>query len=224
VSDLPRLRRTAFPLVLAAPSGTGKTTIAQALVEREVRFVFSVSVTTRRPRPGEVDGVDYRFVSPDRFRALAREGELVEWAEVHGHRYGTPRDNLEAAMREGRHTVLDIDVQGARQIRERVPEAVLVFVFPPSARALVRRLQGRATEPDPEVLRRLRNGREELGRIEEFDYVVVNDVLERAVDEVRGIVDAERLRPQRTENLAEDVERLRREIDEVVAAGASEGE
>lgn len=211
------VRRRSFPLVLAAPSGTGKTTIAHALVEGSDRFVFSVSATTRERRPGEEDGADYFFVSEERFRQMIAGDELVEWAQVHGHFYGTPRRNLEEAEREGRHVVLDIDVQGARQIRERVPGAVLVFVFPPSAGALERRLGKRATEAGAEVRRRLRNGRVELGRAREFDFVVVNDELDTAVREVRAIVTAERLRPARAVDLAGDVDRLRREIDEVLA-------
>jgi guanylate kinase len=122
------------PLVLAAPSGTGKTTIAHALVERFSRFVFSVSATTRAPRGDEVDGVDYDFLSRAEFEAMIEAGALVEWAEVHGNLYGTPVRNLEAAAARGEHVVLDIDVQGARQIRDKVPDAVLMFVFPPRPR------------------------------------------------------------------------------------------
>lgn len=206
------LNRQTYPVVLAAPSGTGKTTMAHALVEGSDRFVFSVSATTRPARDGERDGEDYHFVSEDRFHSMIESGELVEWAEVHGHHYGTPRRNLEEAAADGLYAVLDIDVQGARQVQERVPEAVLVFVFPPSARALHDRLVGRATEASGEVRRRLRNAREELRRAAEFDYVVVNDELERAVGEVRTIVGAEILRPSRALDLDGDVERLRAEI------------
>ncbi len=213
------VRRRAFPLVLAAPSGTGKTTIAHALVDASERFVFSVSATTRGPRSGEEDGIDYVFVDEARFREMVAAGELLEWAEVHGELYGTPRAPVEEAARQGRHVVLDIDVQGARQIRERIPEAVLVFVFPPSAAALARRLGGRATEADPEVARRLRNGRAELERARDFDYLVVNDELETAVDQVRAIVEAERLRPGRAVDLDGDVQRLRGEIDEFLEGG-----
>lgn len=211
------LRRRAYPVVLAAPSGTGKTTMAHELVRGPGRFVFSVSATTRPARPGEEDGEDYHFVGEDEFRSMMDSGELVEWARVHGHYYGTPRRNLERAADDGRHVVLDIDVQGARQIRERVPTAVLVFVFPPTAGDLFDRLTGRATEPSREVGRRLRNAREELARAGAFDYVVVNDDLDAAVRDVRSIVAAEDLRPDRALDLKGDVERLRGEIDTILA-------
>lgn len=209
------------PLVLAAPSGTGKTTIAHALVERFSRFVFSVSATTRAPRAGERDGIDYEFLSRDRFEAMIRSEQLVEWAEVHGNLYGTPKRNLEAAADRGEHVVLDIDVQGAEQIRERVPEAVLIFVFPPSAAALWRRLTARGTEDLDEVHRRLRAAREELRMAENFDFIVVNDDLDRAVSRVHTIVEAESHRPARSLDLPGEVARLRDEIDGVLAPGGS---
>ena len=129
-----------FPLVLSAPSGAGKTTLANALRRRNRDVAFSVSATTRPPRPREVDGESYHFVSRDEFLRMRDAGELIEWAEVHGNLYGTPLANVRRAQARGEHLLLDIDVQGARQIRERVPEAVLVFVLPPSAAALVGRL------------------------------------------------------------------------------------
>lgn len=213
----------AFPVVLAAPSGTGKTTIARALVEGEGRFVFSVSATTRPPRGGEESGKAYDFLDEDTFRRMIREGEFVEWATVHGHLYGTPRRNLEAAAERGEHVVLDIDVQGAAQIRKMVPEAVLVFVFPPTAAALVERLRGRATEASPEVLRRLRAAHAELERAVDFDYLVVNDDLERAVSEVRRIVEVEAHRPRRALDFHGEVARLRGEIDGVLQGVQVEG-
>lgn len=204
-----------MPVVLAAPSGTGKTTIAHALVERFERFVFSVSATTRPPREGERDGIDYDFVSRSTFEALIAERALVEWAEVHGNLYGTPRRNIEAAADRDRHVVLDIDVQGANQIRERLPSAVLVFVFPPTAEALRLRLTARGTEDPEEVRRRLRAAREELEEASRFDYVVVNDDLDGAVARVRAIVEAEAHRPGNLRDLAGEVARLRAEIDRV---------
>ncbi|MFW5904970.1 MAG: guanylate kinase [bacterium] len=213
------------PLVLAAPSGTGKTTIAHALVDRFPRFVFSVSATTRRAREGERDGKDYDFVTRERFHGMIRDGELVEWAEVHGNLYGTPVRNLRAAQDRGEHVVLDIDVQGARQIRKRVPEAVLIFVFPPSAEALWERLTARGTEELGEVRRRLRAARDELDQAESFDYIVVNDDLDRAVTRVRAIVEAESHRPGRALDLAGEVRRMKAAIEEMTRhpSGASEG-
>jgi guanylate kinase len=211
------------PLVLAAPSGTGKTTIAHALVERFSRFVFSVSATTRPPRGDEKDGVDYDFLSRSEFEKMIEAGELVEWAEVHGNLYGTPRRNLDAAAARGEHVVLDIDVQGARQIRERVPEAVLMFVLPPSAAALWGRLTARGTEALDEVRRRLTAASGELAEAEHFDYIVVNDDLDRAISRVRAIVEAESHRPLRALDLPGEVARLRGEIEHVVNRATDRG-
>ncbi|MEX0935826.1 MAG: guanylate kinase [Gemmatimonadota bacterium] len=204
------------PVVLAAPSGTGKTTIAHELVDRFARFVFSVSATTRPPRPGERDGEDYEFLSRPAFEDMIDRGDLVEWAEVHGNLYGTPRRNLEAAADRGEHAVLDIDVQGARQIRERVPESVLIFIFPPSASALWTRLTARGTEEIEEVERRLRASHREMEEAGHFDYIVVNDDLDRAVARVRTIVEAESHRPSRVLDLAGEIVRIRHEIDDVI--------
>jgi len=182
--------RRARPIVLAAPSGTGKTTIAHRLVEGTGEFVFSVSATTRQARKGERNGMDYEFMTRDAFEAMVKRGEFAEWAEVHGNLYGTPRRMLDEATARGEFVVLDIDVQGAKQIRTAFPEALLVFVIPPSAEVLVSRLTKRGTEADEEVVRRLRNARKELARATDFDHVVVNDDLERAVEEVRGVARA----------------------------------
>jgi guanylate kinase len=203
-------------VVLAAPSGTGKTTIAHRLVEEGDDFIFSVSATTRPARAGETDGVDYEFVSRETFEALVAQGAMAEWAEVHGQYYGTPRRNLEAAARSGRHAVLDIDVQGAAQIRETVPEAVRIFILPPSGREMVRRIGLRGTEQRAEIARRLRSALRELGRAEEFHHVVVNDDLDRAVARVRTLVQDSggMLRP---EDLDERVRTLKDEIRDILS-------
>jgi len=180
--------RRASPVVLAAPSGTGKTTLAHRLVGDSPDYVFSVSATTRSPRVGEIDGVDYHFVDRARFEEMVAADELVEWAEVHGRLYGTPREELERAAARGVHVVLDIDVQGARQIKARIPEAKLIFVLPPDVETLMGRLTGRGTEDRADVARRLRSALQELQVVEEFDYVVVNDDLDRCVETIRGIV------------------------------------
>lgn len=213
----------ACPVVLAAPSGAGKTTIARALVDRWPEFVFSVSVTTRHARRGEREGVDYRFVSRPAFEAMIEGGELCEWAEVHGEFYGTPEANLLEAAGRGEHVVLDIDVQGARQIRERVPEAVLVFVFPPSAESLVARLTRRSTEDSGQMARRLRNAVTELDVAREFDYVVVNDELDGAVRQIRELVRAESHRPSRARDFEQDVRRVQEDIDRIVVARFAPG-
>jgi guanylate kinase len=203
-------------VVLAAPSGTGKTTLARRLVRDSQGFCFSVSATTRSPRDGETDGTDYHFVDRDRFESMASDGRLAEWAEVHGEMYGTPRTELDSAAARGEHVVLDIDVQGARLIRSSVPEAVLVFVLPPSVDALMARLTGRGTEDGAQVARRLRTALDELNAVAEFDHVVVNDDLERCLDEIRGIVRAEARRTGRARDLEEKVEDMRARIVRVL--------
>lgn len=178
----------ARPVVLAAPTGVGKTTIARRLVEGSGPFVFSVSATTRAPRPGERDGVDYVFTDEEGFREMVRVGELAEWARVHGRLYGTPIRNLDDAAAGGRYPLLDIDVQGARQIRDRVPNALLLFVLPPSVEVWMERLHGRGTEGPGERARRLRSAARELDDVSAFDVVVVNDDLDETVARVREVV------------------------------------
>lgn len=168
--------------------------------------------------------MDYDFVDEATFRRMRDEGHLVEWAEVHGHLYGTPRRNIEEAAERGEHVVLDIDVQGARQIREHVPDALLVFVLPPSADALVARLSGRDTEARTEMLRRLRNAREELLAVTDFDRAVVNEVLAKAVDGVRALVRGEEPSPDVVpDDVEAEVERIRRGIDVILGSVGSDG-
>jgi guanylate kinase len=188
---------TPFPIVLSAPSGAGKTTLARRLGERRGDVAFSVSATTRAPRPGERDGVDYHFVDRDAFRRMVADGELIEWAEVHGALYGTPLRNVRDAAARGAFLVLDIDVQGARQIRRAVPEAVLVFVAPPSGEALMSRLVNRGSEDPGRVRRRLEGALTELEAAPEFDHVVVNDEVDGAVADLEAVLDGrvDALRP-----------------------------
>ncbi len=205
----------ACPVVLAAPSGTGKTTLAHRLVGQSDHYVFSISATTRSPRPGEVDGVDYHFVDRPGFEAMVARGELVEWAEVHGRLYGTPRVELERASARGDHVVLDIDVQGARQIKSKIPDAKLIFLLPPDVQTLMGRLTGRGTEAPAAVARRLRSALEELQVVEEFDYVVVNDDLDRCLETIRGIV-AGRVEAGEKAGALESARMLRREISRIL--------
>lgn len=205
------------PVVLSAPSGAGKTTIARALVKEIEDVVFSVSATTRPARDHEVDGVDYHFVSEADFRAMIEADELVEWAEVHGHLYGTSREALQAAREEGRFLILDVDVQGAMQMRDRVPDSVLVFVLPPSADALVERLTERGTEGEDNVAQRIENARGELQQASRFDYIVVNENLDQAIDEVRSIVLAEGRRTDRAIDLSNVIGELQDQIDRLLA-------
>jgi len=182
----------AFPVVVAAPSGTGKTTVCREVVARDGRIVFSVSHTTRPRRPGEVDGVDYHFVDEQEFRRLIRDGAFLEWAEYNGNHYGTSLASLEPPLAAGRDVLLEIEVQGARQVRARRPDARFIFLMPPSFDALRRRLAKRGTDAAEEVERRLRVARQELSAVRDFDYAVVNDDLETCVADVLAILAGER--------------------------------
>ncbi len=186
-----------FPIVLAGPSGGGKTTVRKALLQRRSDLVFSVSATTRSPRPGEVEGADYRFLAREDFESLIQAGDLLEWAEVHGELYGTPRSNLERAWDGEAHLLLDINVQGARQLRARQPEALTVFLLPPSYEHLADRLRGRGSEDEQTFRRRMRSALSELSEVERFDYAVVNDDLDETLQAVEAIVSAERHRVKR---------------------------
>lgn len=216
-----------FPVVLAGPSGAGKTTVGRAL-ERRGRVRFSVSATTRPPRAEEEDGVDYRFLERGEFREMVEAGELLEWAEVHGHQYGTPKEALREAREEGRHLLLDVDVQGARSVRREVPGTVAVFLLPPDGTRIVRRLLGRGSEDAEELRRRLRTAEEELAAVTEFDYVVVNDELEKAVELVDSVLRAEELRIPRLGDRVEQVangldEEIRRVVETELGAEGSPG-
>ena len=208
-----------FPLVLSAPSGAGKSTLVRELRRRNHDLAFSVSATTRAPRPGEVDGEAYHFVGHDEFLRMRDAGELLEWAPVHGHFYGTPASELRKAQAAGKHLLLDIDVQGARQVRERVGDAVLVFILPPSGAALVQRLAGRGTESAEVLERRLRNAEAEIHAATEFDYVVVNDRLRVAVDELEAVLRDRAGPPRRLDGLDATVARLCAEIDRELGPG-----
>lgn len=179
-------------VVVAGPSGVGKGSVHARVREALPDSRLSVSVTTRPPRPGEEDGVEYRFVDHDEFRRMVEQGELLEWAEYAGHLYGTPVGPVAEAIEDGAVIVLDIDVQGAVQVRERVPDALLVFLVPPDLTELERRLRARGTEDDQAVARRLERAREELAHEHEFDLVVVNDDLDRCAEEVLAGIRAAR--------------------------------
>ena len=181
-------RRRGIPFVVAAPSGTGKTTVCRRVVERDPRVEFSVSHTTRARRSAERDEVDYFFVSPGRFDELVEEGAFLEWAEYNRHRYGTSRDALDAELARGHDVLLEIEIQGAAQVRERRSDARLVFLLPPSLERLEARLRGRETDSQEEIQRRLAVARGEIHAASRFDFAVVNDDLDRCVADVTDIV------------------------------------
>jgi guanylate kinase len=179
---------------VSAPSGTGKTTVAERLVERVPGLALSRSYTSRPERPGERDGVDYNFISRDAFQAMVHRDQFLEWADVFGNFYGTGRLETESRLGGGADLVLVIDVQGARQVRQCVAGTVGIFVLPPSFEALERRLRGRSKDPEEAIVRRLDTARREVSAVVEYDYVVVNDALDRCVNEIAAIVIAERAR------------------------------
>jgi guanylate kinase len=187
--------------VVAAPSGAGKTSLVKALMEREPRIRFSVSYTTRRPRPNEIPGRDYHFVSQERFQEMIANHEFLEHAQVFDNSYGTGVHTVREALSNGEQLLLEIDWQGARQVRSRIPEALSIFILPPSRQALEQRLKGRSTDSDEVIRRRLRDAAEDLGHWREFDYVVINDQFERAIADLQDIVDnrGSRLRAERPE-------------------------
>jgi guanylate kinase len=184
-------------LIVSSPSGAGKTTLCKMLREDYPDLRFSVSHTTRKPRPNEADGREYHFVEDSAFKAMADAGAFAEWAEVHGHYYGTSLEEIERARTNASGILFDIDYQGARQIKAHLPEAVGVFILPPSLGELEQRLRGRGTEDEDTTVRRLRNAEGEIDHYTFFDYVVVNDDLERAYRDLRSITHAERCRRER---------------------------
>jgi guanylate kinase len=191
--------------IVSAPSGAGKTTLVERLVEQTPQLVMSRSYTSRPARAGEADGVDYNFVTRQRFESMIEAGEFLEWASVFGNLYGTCASETERQLISGVDVVLVIDVQGARKVRQRGIPVVTVFVMPPSLAVLEQRLRGRSKDPEAAIRRRLATAREEISAVGEYDYVVVNDALDACVDRLRAIVLAERARPR---TMAAVIERI----------------
>ncbi|MFG1360817.1 guanylate kinase [Xanthobacter pseudotagetidis] len=203
------LARRGLMLVLSSPSGAGKTTLSRRLLASDANITMSVSVTTRAPRPGEVDGKDYFFVDAPRFHAMREAGDLLEHATVFGNFYGTPRPPVEAALSSGRDVLFDIDWQGVRQLRETAgQDMVKVFILPPSAQDLEKRLRSRAQDSDEVVRRRMAGAAVEIEHYAEYDYIIVNDNLEESHARLTAILQAERLKIGRLTGLSEFVKGL----------------
>ncbi|MEG6615232.1 guanylate kinase [Peptococcaceae bacterium 1198_IL3148] len=184
-------------VVLSGPSGAGKGTICQGLVKQAEEISLSVSVTTRPPRPGEEHGKNYFFIARDEFEEMVKDDQLIEWAQVYDNCYGTPKKWVEDKLANGEDVLLEIDIQGALQIKERFPECVLIFVVPPSINELQARLIGRGTDGSDVIAKRLRCVEGELQKIPQYDFIVVNDTLEEAINQVKAIIIAEKCRPKR---------------------------
>ncbi|RME40477.1 MAG: guanylate kinase [Deltaproteobacteria bacterium] len=191
------MKRRGFLLVVSAPSGAGKTTLCRYLIDIFPEIRQSISFTTRAARSGEVDGRDYHFISSDRFQEMIDAGDFAEWAVVHGNRYGTSRHVLEESLQAGEDILLDIDCQGAAQLKKTLESAVFVFILPPSMQVLEQRLRGRGTDSEEVIQRRLANARKEIAEAHWYDYLVINEDLELAAEQLKSIVIAERCRTMR---------------------------
>lgn len=200
------IKRRGTLVVVSAPSGAGKTTLCHEVRQLVPDLFYSVSYTTRAPRPGEVNGKDFHFVTDVEFLAMRDRDEFAEWAEVHGHRYGTPAKALESALERGLDVILDIDTHGARQLRQRYPEAVSIFIMAPSMKELEARLRERKSDAAVEIVRRLNRAREEISAWRQYDYLIINRDVKEAVDQLATVIQAERWRTSRLTLKFPDVE------------------
>ena len=191
--------------VVSAPSGAGKSTLVQRLVQSVPDLIFSISFTTRKPRPGEVDGRDYFFIDDARFDTMVREGGFVEWVQIYGHRYGTGRDWLNGVLATGLDVLLDIETTGALNLRQAIPDARMIFILPPSAAALEQRLRSRGKDSDEQIGIRMRHARHEMELCHAYDYLVMNDDLELAYRHFESIVYATRASRERMAPMAQQI-------------------
>ncbi|MFC3061222.1 guanylate kinase [Paenirhodobacter populi] len=207
--------RRGLLIILSSPSGAGKSTLTRRLMAWDTTLRFSVSATTRPPRPGEVEGKDYYFTTREEFMRMVAEGRMLEHAEVFGNFYGSPRDPVEAAMLEGRDTVFDVDWQGGQQIRRSAlgKDVVSIFILPPTIADLESRLRGRGQDSEEVIARRMAKSRDEISHWAEYDYVIVNHELDQAENDLRTILSAERMRADRQPGLTEIVRELNREFE-----------
>jgi guanylate kinase len=194
----PQRRRRGLLVVLSSPSGAGKSTISRMLLEADPNITMSISATTRPKRPGEVEGIDYHFVDDAEFKRLIEADEFAEWAYVFDHLYGSPKEPIKEALKDGRDTLFDIDWQGTQQLEYAFrTDLVLIFILPPSMKELERRLHQRATDSDEVIAGRMRRAASEIGHWAEYDYVLINEDMSKCLDDVRAIIAAERLRRER---------------------------
>jgi guanylate kinase len=209
----PAIARRGVLLVLSSPSGAGKTTLSRVLLDGDCGIRLSISVTTRKPRPGEEDGKDYIFVEEARFETMRKNGDLLEWAKVFGNSYGTPRAPVEAAIARGEDVLFDIDWQGAQQLAEKMAgDLVRVFILPPSGAVLETRLRGRAQDPPEIVAKRMAEASSEISHWAEYDYVIVNADLETSISGLKAILAAERLKRERLLGLSQFVRDLQSDL------------
>ncbi|GFN36349.1 guanylate kinase [Tepidimicrobium xylanilyticum] len=194
-----------FLLVISGPSGAGKGTVCRRILERNKKLVFSVSATTRLPRRGEKEGVNYFFVDEEKFNKMIEDGDFLEYANVHGNLYGTPKKFVLDQIEEGNIVILEIDVQGALQVKQSYPEAVFVFLLPPSMSELKNRIRKRRTESEDDIDLRFKNAFEELKFVDEYDYIVINDEVIEAVQKIEIIIEAEKLKVKRLRNIIDSI-------------------
>jgi guanylate kinase len=197
-------------VVISGFAGAGKGSILNEMMKRHEGYAYSVSATTRPPRPGETDGVNYFFISREKFREMIDRGELLEYASYVDNYYGTPRSYVERMLDEGRDVLLEIDIQGAMNIRRSMPEALLVFVLPPSAKVLEKRLTGRGTETPELVKKRLARAAEEAAGVGDYDYIIVNDTIEESAESLHQLIQAQRLKTSRN---APFIKQIRKELE-----------
>lgn len=199
------MKRKGCLIVVSGPSGTGKGTVCSALLEKYKEIAYSISATTRQPRTGEVDGVNYYFLAKNVFEKMIEDGELLEWAEVYGNYYGTPLKKIQERLADGQDILLEIDTQGAMSVKEKFPDEIYIYIMPPSLKELERRLKTRGTDSAESIERRLKSAAGEMEIAERYNYIVVNEQVEQAVEQIAAIVDAEHCRVGRNKEIIDNI-------------------
>ena len=199
------MKRKGCLIVVSGPSGTGKGTVCSALLEKHKEIAYSISATTRQPRTGEVDGMNYYFLAKNVFEKMIEDGELLEWAEVYGNYYGTPLKKIQERLADGQDILLEIDTQGAMSVKEKFPDEIYIYIMPPSLKELERRLKTRGTDSAESIERRLKSAAGEMEIAERYNYIVVNEQVEQAVEQIAAIVDAEHCRVGRNKEIIDNI-------------------